>query len=68
MGNHNDCGYYLYHGATRHTTLSFDTLSEIVTERAGHYVIYADSCTLSEEFMAAHNITFKKLPRDIKRF
>jgi adenine-specific DNA-methyltransferase len=68
MGNHNGCAYYLYHEAARHTTLSFDTLSEIVTERAGHYVIYADSCTLSEEFMTAHNITFKKLPRDIKRF
>jgi adenine-specific DNA-methyltransferase len=47
--------------------LSYDTL-QIVKERAEQYVIYADSCTLSEEFMTAHNIVYKKIPRDIKRF
>ena len=49
------------------TTLGVDTL-HIVTERAEQYVIYADVCTLSKEDMAAKNIIFKKIPRDIKRF
>lgn len=48
-------------------TLSIDTLS-IVTERTEQYVIYADICTVPPQVLAARNITFKKIPRDIKRF
>lgn len=60
-------GYYFYYERDCLTTLSIDTL-HIVTERAEQYVIYADVCTLSKEDMAAKNIVFKKIPRDIKRF
>jgi adenine-specific DNA-methyltransferase len=68
LGNSNGSAYYLYYEPERQTELNFSTLSAIVKTRAGHYIIYANSCTLSDEFMSAHNITFKKLPRDIKRF
>lgn len=63
----NDTGYYFYYEQDCLTTLGVDTL-HIVTEPAEQYVIYADVCTLSEEDMAAKNIVFKKIPRDIKRF
>ena len=35
--------------------------------KAESYVIYADACALSEEFLTRHHITFKKIPRDIER-
>ena len=64
---YNATGYYFYYEKERRTTLSLDTL-HIVTERAEQYVIYADICTLSDADLAAKNIVFKKIPRDIKRF
>lgn len=67
LDTHNATGYYFFYERDRLTTLGVDTL-HIVTERAEQYVIYADVCTLSKEDMAAKNIIFKKIPRDIKRF
>lgn len=67
LDTHNATGYYFYYERDRLTTLGVDTL-HIVTECAEQYVIYADVCTLSKEDMAAKNIVFKKIPRDIKRF
>ena len=67
LDTYNATGYYFYYERDRLTTLSIDTL-HIVTERAEQYVIYADVCTLPKEVMAAKNIVFKKIPRDIKRF
>lgn len=62
-----DTGYYFYYERDQITTLNFDTLN-IVIEKADNYVIYADVCTLPEKYMSDHNITFKKIPRDIKHF
>ena len=67
LDTYNATGYYFYYERDRRTTLCIDTL-HIVTERAEQYVIYADVCTLPKEVMAAKNIVFKKIPRDIKRF
>lgn len=63
----NATGYYFYYEHDRLTTLSIDTL-HIVTERAEQYVIYADICTVPPQVLAAQNITFKKIPCDIKQF
>ena len=63
----NETGYYFYYERNKLTALTIDTL-DIVTEKADQYVVYADVCTLPESFMLAHNIIFKKIPRDIKRF
>lgn len=60
-------GYYFYYEKDRSTELTIDTLN-IVTEQADQYIIYADVCHLSKEFMAEKHIFFKKIPRDIKRF
>ena len=67
LDTYNATGYYFYYEKERLTTLSIDTLG-IVTERAEQYVIYADICTVPPQVLAARNITFKKIPRDIKRF
>ena len=47
--------------------LNYDLLATIRTRTAA-YVIYADNCTLSENFLDEHAITFKKLPLDIRRY
>lgn len=67
LDTYNGTGYYFYYEKDCLMTLSIDTLS-IVTERAEQYVIYADICTVPPQVLAARNITFKKIPRDIKRF
>ncbi|VEI12647.1 site-specific DNA-methyltransferase [Trueperella bialowiezensis] len=50
------------------TVLDREYLASIPAECAAEsYVIYADTCVLSERELAAHSITFKKIPRDITR-
>ena len=63
----NNTGFYFYYKPNELTTFGPDTL-KIVTEKADSYVVYADKCTLSEDYMLKHNIVFKKIPRDIKQF
>ena len=63
LGVDDGIAYYLFQGRE----LNYDLLATIET-RATAYVIYADSCTLSENFLDGHGITFKKLPRDVRRY
>ena len=63
LGVDDGIAYYLFQGRE----LNYDTLATIGT-RATAYVIYADICTLSEKFLDGHGITFKKLPRDVRRY
>lgn len=67
LGNLNGTAYYFYYEPDQITTLSHETLS-IVIEEAETYVIYADQCAIDGEWLAAHNIIFKKIPRDIRKF
>ena len=48
------------------TTLDYAFLATIQTKAEG-YTIYADLCAISQETLYKHNITFKKIPRDIAR-
>lgn len=66
LGNHLGTAYYFYYEKDQITTLDKAFLNTI-TQRAEQYVIYADNCLLSAEFMQANNIIFKKIPRDIKK-
>lgn len=68
LDEYNRAGYYFYYKADKTTTLSVETLGEIVKHKHEIYIIYADRCLLDEKFMAEHHIKFKKIPRDIKRF
>jgi adenine-specific DNA-methyltransferase len=63
---HNTAYYFIYH-PTHLTSLDFETLATI-NVKAGQYIIYADNCLLSKEFLFKNNIVFKKIPRDISRF
>lgn len=66
LDTHNEVGYYLFHENGEQTTLTINSL-EIITEKAEHYVVYADSCTISPAQLDKLNITFKQLPQEIKR-
>src|SRR5690606_16622481 len=67
LGLRDQTAYYFYYQPEEITTLDHDFLATIKT-KAEQYVIYADNCLLSKEFMVKHNIIFKKIPRDITRF
>lgn len=64
---HGGTGYFFYYEPDNVTTISYDIL-HIVPQKAEHYVIYADVCTLGKAQLAKMNIMFKKIPRDINRF
>ena len=64
----NGTSYYFYYERDRLTNLSIETLNEIVEEKSGQYIVYADTCTIDEETRSKLNVIFKKIPRDIKRF
>ncbi len=67
LGKHNDTAYYFHYDVESITTLDHDFLATMKT-KAGQYVIYADNCLLTKDFIMTHHIIFKKIPRDITRF
>lgn len=67
LDKYNGTGYYFFYEKDKMTTLNNDFLASIKT-KADQYVIYADNCLLSKDFMLKKNIVFKKIPRDITRF
>ncbi|RZK34699.1 MAG: site-specific DNA-methyltransferase, partial [Hymenobacter sp.] len=67
LARHDDTAYYFHYEPDAVTTLNHDFLATMRT-RAGQYIIYADNCLLTQEFMTQHGIIFKKIPRDISRF
>ena len=66
LGSHGDTAYYFYYEREEVTTLSFEFLQTVKT-KAESYLIYADICALSEGELTVKHITFRKIPRDIKR-
>lgn len=66
MGNNNGTAYYFYYEKDSITTLDKAFLNTI-TSKAEQYVVYADNCLLTPEFMNHNHIVFKKIPRDIKK-
>ncbi len=67
LNKHNDTAYYFFYEQDSITTLNHEFLSTIKT-KAEQYIIYADNCLLTKEFMTKHKIIFKKIPRDITKF
>ena len=67
LGKHNDTAYYFHYSPNEVTTLDHAFLATMKT-KAEQYVIYADNCLLTKDFMTKHNIIFKKIPRDITKF
>ena len=66
LGTHIDTAYYFYYGKNNKTTLNRDFLHTVKT-KPDNYIIYADSCSLSDERLEHYRITFKKIPRDITK-
>jgi len=64
--------WLFYYEHDRITTLNLDFLAALnvkaLPKRPEQYVIYADKCALHPDFLYAHGITFKRIPRDITRF
>jgi adenine-specific DNA-methyltransferase len=67
LGINDNTAYYFIYEPNETTTLNHDFLA-IMKNKAELYIIYADNCLLTKEFMSKCNITFKKIPRDITRF
>lgn len=66
LGSYNDIAYYFFYEKNQICVLNHKFLATISEKKDG-YVIYADSCSLSEEELIKYGITFKKIPRDISR-
>ncbi len=67
LSKHHDTAYYFNYEADRVTILNHAFLSTIKT-KAEQYLIYADKCLLTKEYMSKGKIIFKKIPRDITKF
>ena len=67
LGKKDETAYYFNYEPNETTTLNHEFLATIKT-KAEQYVIYADNCLLTKEFMSKHDIIFKKIPRGITRF
>ncbi len=67
LGNFEGVAYYFLYNKNETTTLDATFLASI-SEKADRYVIYADNCIMPQKFLFDHDITFKKIPRDIRRF
>lgn len=65
LGSYNDTAYYFYYEKDRVTILDYEFLTS-VHKKEQTYVMYADSCALSDSDLQKWNITFKKIPRDIE--
>lgn len=68
--------WLFYYEREQVTSLNLDFLAslniKVLLENGGkrpeHFIIYADKCALNKDFLVKHNITFKRIPRDITRF
>ena len=67
LGIDNNTAYYFNYEKDKPTSLDLDFLKLIKT-KAERYLVYADTCMLSQKDLTMFNITFKKIPRDIKKF
>ena len=67
LGKFGGTAIYFHYERGRRTILNTDFLRAI-EPNAERYLVYADECTLSEDLMRRFAVTFKKIPRDIKKF
>lgn len=68
LGQKDNTRYYFYYRRGKETALDRTFLSTFtLADKAEQYIIYADCCRLSKDFLLAHHITFKQIPRDIKK-
>ena len=69
LDDYQGVGYYFYYEADQPTTLSNETLLNVVKGRMdGGLIVYADLCEFSDDELGQMGITFRQIPRDIRRF
>ncbi|MBR1447714.1 MAG: site-specific DNA-methyltransferase [Prevotella sp.] len=61
-------GYYFYYEPNQMTTLSRETLYILKGRMENGIVVYADICEFAEEELQQMGITFRQIPRDIRKF
>lgn len=66
LGVDKNTAYYFIYDPQKPTTLDMNFLTQI-KEKQDEYIIYADSCIISEMDLNQWRITFKKIPRDISK-
>ena len=66
LGEFNGTAIYFHYEREQRTILNAAFLRSI-EQKADRYLIYADECSLSEDFLSRNSISFKKIPRDIKK-
>ena len=66
LGKFNNCGIWFFYHKETSTTLD-DNFLKTMKIKCEQYIIYADNCLLSKDFMKENNIVFKKIPRDVKK-
>ncbi len=67
LGSYNATDYYFYYEPKEETILTRENIGTIIKQKAEGYIIYADACQIEKKFMETNNITFKRIPRDIKK-
>lgn len=67
LGTTNTTAYYFCYYKNELTTLD-DSFMRTIKIKSEQYIIYADNCILTKNFMQKYHIIFKKIPRDITRF
>ena len=68
--------WLFYYEPSKVTTLDMDFLASLNINalldnggtRPEAFIVYADKCALNKDFLAKHNISFKRIPRDITKF
>ncbi len=66
LGVNSGVAYYFFYNPKEDTELDYAFLKTIKT-KADEYIIYADNCLLTTDFLQNKRITFKKIPREIPR-
>lgn len=67
LGVDGDTAYYFCWEPNESCVLDWAFLSTIKTQ-AENYVVYAGNCLLSEEQLEEHNVTFRQIPNDVRKF
>lgn len=68
LDDYQGTGYYFYYEPDQLTTLSNETLLQVVKgPMDGGLVVYADICEFSEEELMQMGISFRQIPRDIRK-
>jgi adenine-specific DNA-methyltransferase len=61
-------GYYFYYEPNSLTSFSRETLYILKGRMPNGIVVYADICEFADEELQAMGITFRQIPRDIRKF